>query len=62
MLKEFLDIMKFMKEEELVDPNRIKGPDRERLAVVSGKGPEKVSNLIFTYKQSLVVHTWIRSR
>jgi signal recognition particle GTPase len=62
MIKEFLEIMKAMTEEELLDPSLIKGVQKDRIGVQSGKGADKVADLLTHYKQSLIIHTWFHHR
>lgn len=61
-LKNFKVILDAMKEEELDNPDLVNGIVRERLARVSGRPPQEVAKLMFFYKQSLVVATWLNKK
>lgn len=59
-LKEILKILDAMHSEELAKPLSIKGPQKERIAVSSGVTVERVTHALLMYKQSLVVHEWLK--
>lgn len=44
---------------ELEAPETVKGPNRERIAASSGVPVEEVVKLLFFFKQSKIVYTWL---
>jgi signal recognition particle GTPase len=61
-IKNFKVILDAMTDTELDNYELVNGIVRERLARVSGRPPQEVAKLIFFYKQSLVVSTWLNKK
>ena len=59
-LKGFKTMLDAMSSEELDNPGLIKGPQRERIAQSTGKPVDEVQRLLFFYKQSVVIATWLQ--
>lgn len=62
-MKNFKDMIDAMTDEEVDDPlNKLNGPARERISRSTGRSMDEVTRLIFFYKQSLIVSTWLQER
>jgi signal recognition particle GTPase len=48
--------------QEIENPDGLTGLMKERIYKASGMGPTEVSRLLYVYKQSLVVHTWLQEK
>ena len=59
-LKVFTAILEKMTEDELNNKSDVNGMARERLAKTSGKTIDEVNKMVFFYKQSLAVATWLQ--
>mmetsp|Transcript_9648 Transcript_9648/g.18108 ORF Transcript_9648/g.18108 Transcript_9648/m.18108 type:complete len:222 (-) Transcript_9648:188-853(-) len=59
-MKEILKILEAMRSDELDTPLTIKGAQKERIAVSAGVTLDAVANMLLMYKQSLVVHEWLK--
>ena len=59
-LKSFKAILDVMTEAELDAPDKLNGPSREKLARAASKNVDEVVRMIFYYKQSLVLFTWLQ--
>jgi signal recognition particle GTPase len=55
-------MMDTMTDAELDNPELINGKSRERISKASGKSEDDVSRLVFFYKQSLIVATWLQQK
>ena len=58
----YADILDVMTVHEIDNPDSLTGLMKERIYKASGMGPTEVSRLLFVYKQSLVVHTWLQEK
>lgn len=56
------DILDVMTVQEIDNPDSLTGLMKERIYKASGMGPAEVSRLLYVYKQSLVVHTWLQEK
>ncbi len=61
-LKSFKSMLDAMSAAELEDAQLIKGPQRERIARSAGKPVDEVQKLIFYYKQSVVIASWLQMK
>jgi hypothetical protein len=61
-LKSMKAMMDSMTDAELEAPDTIKQPARERISKASGKNLDEVTKLLWSFKQSLIVHTWLHAR
>lgn len=59
-LKALKGMLDAMTEAELENPELIKATARDRIAKASGKTAEDVSKLMYSYKQTLIVHAWLQ--
>jgi signal recognition particle GTPase len=59
-MKEILKVLEAMRSEELATPLTIKGAQKERIAISAGVTMDAVANMLLMYKQSLVVHEWLK--
>ena len=57
--KETIDAMS---DKELDDPDTIDGKARERIAAKAGKTMDDVTRMLFFYKQSLIICTWLQMK
>ena len=62
-MKHFKDMIDAMTDEEVDDPlHKLNGPARERIGRATGRTADEVTRLLFFYKQSLIVSTWLQER
>ena len=61
-LKGFKSMLDAMTDAELDSPEGINGPARERIARAASKSVDDVVRMIFFYKQSLVLFTWLQMK
>jgi len=61
-LKGFKAMLDAMTDAELDNPGTISGPSRERIARSASKNVDEVVRMIFFYKQSLVLFTWLQMK
>ena len=45
--------------QEIENPDSLTGPNKARICAAAGKTAEDMSRMIFVWKQSLIVHTWL---
>lgn len=55
----FTEILDVMTVQEIDNPDSLTGTHKARICAASSKTPEDMSRLIFVWKQSLIVHTWL---
>lgn len=48
--------------QEIDNPDLLTGPAREKIAKMSGRTIEDLNQLIFVYKQSLIVYLWLQEK
>jgi signal recognition particle GTPase len=58
-LKALKGMLDAMTDAELEDPELIKAAARDRIAKASGKTTDDVSKLMYSYRQTLIVHAWL---
>ena len=51
-----------MSVQEIDNPELLTGIVREKIVKTSGKTVEDLNKLLFVYKQSLIVHTWLQEK
>lgn len=51
-----------MSVQEIDNPDLLTGPAREKIAKMSGRTIEDLNQLIFVYKQSLIVYLWLQEK
>jgi signal recognition particle GTPase len=51
-----------MSEAELDNPDLINGAAKERIAASTGQSVEIVAQLLFYYKQTRILSTWLKMR
>lgn len=61
-LKSFKELLDACSPAELDNPALIKGPQRDRIATSTGKPLDEVQKLMFYYKQSVVIATWLQMK
>jgi len=61
-LKGFKALLDACSPAELDNPALIKGPQRDRIATSAGKPVDEVQRLLFYYKQSVVIATWLQMK
>jgi hypothetical protein len=61
-VKAFKELLDKMTPAELDNPDLVNGQARLRIAVAAGKPVEDVSRLLFFYRQSLIVCTWLKMK
>ena len=54
-----LDVMNV---QEIENPESFTGPTKERIIKASGKTAEDLSRMIYVWKQTLVVYTWLQEK
>lgn len=54
--------MDVMTEKELDNPDLLTGLVRTRISLKSGRTPEEVSKLIFYFRQTKVIATWLQEK
>ena len=59
-LKNFKTMLDAMTEAELDNPEKINGPARERIARTTGRSVDDVVRLVYFFKQSLIICTWLQ--
>lgn len=62
-MKSFKDMIDAMTDEEIDHPlEKLNGTARERISRSTGKSTDDVTRLLFFFKQSLIVSTWLQER
>ena len=62
-MKSFKDMIDAMTDEEIDHPlEKLNGTARERISRTTGKSTDDVTRLLFFFKQSLIVSTWLQER
>jgi len=61
-IKHFKLMLDVMTDAELDRPHEINGQARERIAKASGRGADEVARLVFFYRQSLILCTWLQAK
>ena len=56
----FAEMLDVMTVQEIDNPDSLTGPNKARICTASGKSPEDMSRMIFMWKQSLIMHTWLQ--
>ena len=59
-IKNFKAMLDAMTDDELDNPEKINGAARERIARSAGKSADDVVRLVYFYKQSLIICTWLQ--
>lgn len=59
-LKNFKSMLDAMTDVELDNPEKINGPARERIARAAGRSVDDVVRLVYFFKQSLIICTWLQ--
>ena len=59
-LKNFKSMLDAMTDVELDNPEKINGPARERIARAAGRTVDDVVRLVYFFKQSLIICTWLQ--
>jgi signal recognition particle GTPase len=59
-LKNFKSMLDAMTDNELDNPEKINGPARERIARAASRNVDDVARMVYFYKQSLVLFTWLQ--
>lgn len=54
-----LDVMNV---QEIENPESFNGSTKERIIKASGKTAEDLTRMIYVWKQTLVVHTWLQEK
>eukprot|EP00602_Paraphysomonas_sp_CaronLab_P008153 CAMPEP_0185019242 /NCGR_PEP_ID=MMETSP1103-20130426/1869_1 /TAXON_ID=36769 /ORGANISM="Paraphysomonas bandaiensis, Strain Caron Lab Isolate" /LENGTH=162 /DNA_ID=CAMNT_0027549445 /DNA_START=254 /DNA_END=742 /DNA_ORIENTATION=- len=62
MMKQSLSVLNAMTPEELDSPGKIKGSQKERIAVASNTSTQDVTKVILQFQQSAIVHGWLRMK
>ena len=57
--EEMLDVMNV---QEIENPESFTGPTKERIIKASGKTAEDLSRMVYVWKQTLVVYTWLQEK
>jgi len=61
-IKGFKTLLDAMTDAELENPESINGAARERIAAKAGKTQDDVTRMLFFYKQSLIICTWLQTK
>ena len=61
-LKNFKVMLDAMTDAELDNPEKINGPSRERIARATGRSVDDIVRLVYFYKQSLIICTWLQMK
>lgn len=58
-IKKFKEMLDAMTDSELDSPETINGVARQRISAKSGHPTDDVARMLYFFKQSLVMHTWL---
>ena len=61
-IKEFKNMLDSMSDAELDNPEAIDGPARAKIAAKAGKTVDDVTRMLFFYKQSLIIASWLQMK
>ena len=61
-IKGFKVLLDAMTDAELENPDLIDQSARTRIAAKAGKTPDDVTRMLFFYKQSLIICTWLKTK
>ena len=62
-MKNFKQMIDAMTDEEIDHPlEKLNGTARERISRTTGRSPDDITRLVFFYKQSLIVSTWLQEK